>query len=115
MLLSGGAHQGQPFLSPVLAAAMTADQLTPTQRDSAGPILDGRGWGFGLSILDPPGVPAGAPTGYGWSGGFGTVWANDPTEGLAAVLLTQVLAAPGVSILERDFWNGVYGALDADQ
>lgn len=115
MLLSGGAHEGQTFLPRALVAEMTTDQLTPSQRAAAGPILDGRGWGFGLSILDQAEGSAGLPKGYGWSGGFGTVWANDSSEGLAAVLLTQVLAAPGASIVERDFWSGVYGAMDADR
>jgi CubicO group peptidase (beta-lactamase class C family) len=112
MLLAGGKYEGQPFLSPDSVTAMTADQLTPGQRETAGPILDGRGWGFGVSIIDQPEAPVPSRRGYGWNGGFGTAWANDPDRGLAAVLLTQVLAFPGVAIVERDFWTGVYAALD---
>ncbi len=109
MLLAGGVHRGARILAPELVAAMTTDQLTPGQRDSAGPILDGRGWGFGLSIIDPP-EPAGLK-GYGWNGGFGTAWANDPGEGLVAILCTQVLAAPGSAAVEADFWSAAYQSL----
>jgi CubicO group peptidase (beta-lactamase class C family) len=109
MLLAGGVHRGQRILAPELAAAMTTDQLTPGQRDSAGLILDGRGWGFGLSIIDPP--EGTGLKGYGWNGGFGTAWANDPGEDLVAALCTQVLAAPGSSAVEADFWSATYQAL----
>jgi CubicO group peptidase (beta-lactamase class C family) len=107
MLLAGGTHRGTRILAPELVAAMTTDHLTAAQRESAGPILDGRGWGFGLSILDRPE----AVKGYGWSGGFGTDWVNDPGEDLVAVLCTQVLAAPGGPGVESDFWSGTYRAL----
>src|SRR5581483_2400149 len=70
MLLAGGTHGGTHILAPELVAAMTTDHLTAGQRAEAGPILDGRGWGFGLSIIDRPEV--GGVKGYGWSGGFGT-------------------------------------------
>jgi CubicO group peptidase (beta-lactamase class C family) len=109
MLLAGGVHRGEAVLAPELVATMTTDQLTPGQRETAGPILDGRGWGFGLSIIDPPEQTG--LKGYGWNGGFGTAWANDPAEGLVAVLATQVLAAPGSSSVEADFWSATYRAL----
>lgn len=101
MLLDGGAHRGTQLLPPGLVAEMTADHLTPEQRASAGPILDGRGWGFGLSIIDGPGL-----AGYGWSGGFGTAWVNDPARDLVAVLCTQVLA-PASMAVEADFMAAV--------
>jgi CubicO group peptidase (beta-lactamase class C family) len=112
MLLAGGTHGGKRVLSAELVAAMTTDQLTPEQRATAGPILDGRGWGFGLSIMDARPDEGRAPKGYGWSGGFGTVWVTDPEEDLVAVLCTQVLASPGSSTVEADFWTATYQALD---
>ncbi len=90
---------------------MTRNQLTDDQRTNAGPILDHRGWGFGLSILEPPEQRRG-PKGYGWSGGFGTVWLNDPAEDLTAVLCTQVLVSEASFTVEHDFWDGVYAAID---
>ncbi|HLY82227.1 MAG TPA: serine hydrolase domain-containing protein, partial [Acidimicrobiales bacterium] len=113
MLLSGGTHQGRRILAPELVAAMTTDQLTQQQRDTAGAILGGRGWGFGLSIIDASETAGRGPKGYGWSGGFGTVWVNDPEEDLVAVLCTQVLASAGSSAVEADFWSATYQALDS--
>ena len=31
-----------------------------------------------------------APGRYGWSGGYGTTWFNDPNEGLIVIVLGQV-------------------------
>src|SRR5258708_33770816 len=97
MLLAGGVHRGARILAPELVAAMTTDQLTPGQRDSAGPILDGRGWGFGLSIIDPP-EPAGLK-GYGWNGGFGPAWAKDPRGGPLPIPCPQVPPPPSTAAL----------------
>jgi CubicO group peptidase (beta-lactamase class C family) len=105
MLLAGG----EGIVAPELVTAMTTDQLTPGQRERADMILDGRGWGFGVSIIDRP--ESSGLKGYSWSGGFGTAWANDPSEDLVAVLYTQVLAGPGSSAVEADFWSGAYRAL----
>ncbi len=91
---------------------MTTNQFTAAQRAAAGPILRGRGWGFGVSIIDPPGDGAPGPKGYGWSGGFGTVWVNDLTEDLTAVCCTQVLLSGAVFALEADFWSRTYAALE---
>ena len=112
MLLAGGVHNGARLLASELVAAMTADQLSAAQRDTAGPILGGRGWGFGLSIIDRVEPGARELKGYGWSGGFGTVWANDPDADLVAIMCTQVLAAPQESRLATDFWSATYGALE---
>jgi CubicO group peptidase (beta-lactamase class C family) len=112
MLLSGGTHRGERLLAPELVAAMTTDQLDREQRDTAGPILNGRGWGFGLSIFDASAHAGSGPKGYGWSGGFGTVWVNDPEEDLVAILCTQVLSPPGRSPVESHFWSSTYRALD---
>jgi CubicO group peptidase (beta-lactamase class C family) len=110
MLANTGMHRGVKIVTPELVAAMTTDQLTAQQRATAGPILDGRGWGFGLSIIDPP-EGGGRPKGYGWSGGFGTVWTNDPDDDLSAILCTQVLANAGSGELEADFWSAVDRAI----
>jgi CubicO group peptidase (beta-lactamase class C family) len=112
MLLAGGAYRGQRIVAPELVAAMTTDQLTPRQRERGGPILAGRGWGLGVSVIDEPATGGRGPRGYGWSGGFGTAWVNDPGEDLVAVLCTQVLAGPGSPSVEDAFWPAVYRALD---
>jgi CubicO group peptidase (beta-lactamase class C family) len=75
---------GRPVLAPPTAAEMTRDQLTAEQRANVWPgfsFLDGRAWGYGVSIRRD-----GA---YGWEGGFGTTWVNVPSEDLTVVVLTQ--------------------------
>ena len=80
----------------------------------AGHVDAGRvpGLVLGLSRGVDPAEPAGLK-GYGWNGGFGTAWANDPGEDLVAILCTQVLSAPGSSAVEADFWSGTYQTLSS--
>jgi CubicO group peptidase (beta-lactamase class C family) len=108
----GGCSSGSRLLSAELTTAMTTDQLTAQQRAEAGPILDGRGWGFGLSLIDAPKGDEQGPQGYGWSGGFGTAWITDPGHDLIGILGTQVLAGPASSAVEAGFWTAAYQALD---
>jgi hypothetical protein len=50
---------------------------------------------------------------YGWSGGLGTTWVNDPAEDLVLLMMTQRAWAwhlpPAIC---RDFWTAAYQALD---
>jgi CubicO group peptidase (beta-lactamase class C family) len=78
------ARGGSPVLASATVAEMTRDQLTPAQRANVWPgfsFLDDRGWGYGVSVLDD-GT-------YTWEGGFGTTWANVPSQDLTVVVLTQ--------------------------
>ncbi len=80
MLLRGGA----PVLKPATTAEMTRDQLSPAQRANLWPgfdFLEGRGWGYGVSVLDDGR--------YTWEGGLGTTWSNVPSQDLVVVVLTQ--------------------------
>jgi len=73
---------GDPVLQAGTVAEMTRDQLTPEQRGNVWPgfsFLEGRGWGYGVSVLDDGR--------YGWDGGFGTAWSN--VGDLTVVVLTQ--------------------------
>jgi CubicO group peptidase (beta-lactamase class C family) len=77
-------RHGEPVLEPATVAAMTRDQLTPVQRANKWPgfdLLEGRGWGYGVSVLDDGR--------YSWDGGFGTAWSNVPSQDLTIVVLTQ--------------------------
>lgn len=83
MLLNGG----DSVLKPQTVAEMTRDQLTPAQRANVWPgfdLLDGRGWGYGLSVTDDGR--------YTWDGGLGTAWSNVPSQDLTVVVLTQLAA-----------------------
>ena len=79
MLLRGGS----PVLKAGTVAEMTRDQLTAAQHANVWPgfsILEGRGWGYGVSVTD---------WGYTWEGGLGTAWSNVPDQDLTVVVLTQ--------------------------
>ncbi len=114
MLLRGGVHEGTHLLSRAAVAAMTSDQLTPSQKAFGG-LADGwfddHGWGFGVSVTTRRTGLAHAPGAYGWDGGLGSTWANDPAEDLVGILLTQrVWDAPVPPPVCQDFWTGVYAA-----
>jgi CubicO group peptidase (beta-lactamase class C family) len=95
---------------------MTADQLTPAQKAASGfypDDFDARGWGFGVGVVtrrDDPSAPVGQ---YGWDGGLGSIWRNDPTEQLIAILLTNAAwTSPKAPEIATDFLTGTYAAID---
>ncbi|MET8151941.1 serine hydrolase domain-containing protein [Actinoplanes sp. NPDC049668] len=90
MLLRRGVHGGTRLLSEQSVALMTTNRLTPEQMATGGEILENYGWGLGMSVTVTPDPPGATPGVYGWSGGYGTHWFNDPTEDLTAIALTQV-------------------------
>ena len=116
MLLQGGVHGAARILSRPAVEAMTTDQLTPAQK-SGGELIpgywDSHGWGLGMAVVTKKTGPAGSLGAYGWDGGFGTSWSNDPKEHLIGILLTQQLwTSPTPPPVCRDFWTLAYGAID---
>jgi CubicO group peptidase (beta-lactamase class C family) len=113
MMLNKGAQGATRILSPRSVEVMTTDQLTPGQKATAGPILsDHRGWGFGVAIVTEPDALSATPGRYGWEGGLGTSWFNDPQAGLVAIAMTQsvdYLTSGGA----QAFWTSVYRAIAA--
>ncbi|MDB5442113.1 MAG: hypothetical protein JWP73_489 [Phenylobacterium sp.] len=112
-LQTGLTPDGRRLLSRASLTAMQTNHLTPAQRSGGKDILGpSRGWGYGVAVRVEPG-PEGLPPGaYGWDGGFGTSWFNDPASGLVAILLTQrVFDSPDPPALHKDFWKAAYGAL----
>jgi CubicO group peptidase (beta-lactamase class C family) len=106
-------------------AQMRRDRATDRDRAENpwffGPHL---GWGLMMSVpaagvgTSPAGfpapapAPAGMPRGYGWEGGSGTAWRNDPVSGLTGILLTQrMMTSPEPPAVARDFWSAAYAAL----
>ena len=116
MLLANGKHGRDRILSRPAVQLMTTDQLTPEQHANDGfwPGFFGahRGWGFGVQVVTGRDQLWATPGRYGWDGGLGTTWHNDPAEELTAILMTQRAAFPLNSPLYLDFWNGVYAALE---
>jgi CubicO group peptidase (beta-lactamase class C family) len=116
MLLNGGVLDGERILARSSVRTMTTDQLTPTQRETADFVpgtFDNVGYGFGVSVVTRAVDPAGSVGAYGWDGGLGTVWVNDPAQDLAAILLTQrAWTSPVPPPVARDFRTLAYQAID---
>ena len=89
MLGNGGIHGGTRLLTAQSVAAMTTNHLSPEQIASGGVFLGGSGWGYGMAVTVEPDEVS-APGRYGWSGGYGTTWFNDPGEDLTLIVLSQV-------------------------
>ncbi len=119
MLLDGGrAPDGPRVLSRPSVAAMTTDQLTPAQKAVSNmlpdvPFWDDHGWGFGVAVVTQRSGPTETPGKYGWDGGMGTTWSNDPGEDLVTILLTQAMwASPVPPAVARAFQATAYAAID---
>src|SRR6185436_15677431 len=83
MLRDAGKHAGTRILSRASVEVMTTDQLTPAQKAASNSFpgfWETRGWGFGVAIATRRDDLSSVPGRYGWDGGFGTAWANDPAE-----------------------------------
>jgi CubicO group peptidase (beta-lactamase class C family) len=89
LLRDHGAHRGERLLSAKSVDLMTTNHLTPQQADTAGLLLEPKGWGYGMAVAAVPDEFSATPGRYGWDGGYGTVWFNDPHRDLVAMALTQ--------------------------
>lgn len=114
VLLSGGRlPDGSRLLSSTSVEAMTTDQIG-ADRGASGPSPDGsQGWGFGVGVQLRRVGPTRTVRSYGWDGGLGTSWANDPDERLVGIVLTTDMftaAFPPPAAIQ-DFWTCVYAAV----
>jgi CubicO group peptidase (beta-lactamase class C family) len=114
MLMAGGRlPDGSQLLSRASVTAMTTDQIGIAPGVS-GPSPDGvQGWGFGVGVqLRRTGLGP-SVGGYGWAGGLGSSWGNDPAEDAIGVLLTtDMLLSPfPPPAVFQDFWTGLYAAV----
>jgi len=111
------AADGGGLLSPSSVALMLRDRATARDRAEQ-PWFFGEhlGWGLAMSVpaagAVPGAAPDGMPRGYGWEGGSGTAWRNDPATGLTGILLTQrMMGSPEPPPVARDFWSAAYAAI----
>ena len=115
LLLAGGSRGGERILARPSVELLTTDQLTSAQKAATTWVpgaFDSTGWGFGVSVRTRRTDPASVGS-YGWDGGLGTSWANDPREDLIGVVLTQAMfTSPSPPPVVRDFWAGAYQAID---
>jgi len=112
-LFTGRAPDGRQLISLALLKAMQTNYLTAAQMADGEMILGaGWGWGYGVGVVvgnNPYGISRGA---YGWNGGFGTSWFNEPAQALTAVLLTQrVFDSPDPPQVHKDFWRAAHEVL----
>ncbi len=116
MLRGRGGYDGARILSRPAVSLMTADQLTPAQKAVSALLpgaFDDTGWGFGVSVVTRRTGLARSVGSYGWDGGLGTSWFNDPAEDLTAILMTQRMwTSPRPGAIFADFWTSAYQAID---
>ena len=89
LVMNGGIHENRRLLSERSVRLMTTNHLTPEQMAGGGPVLGGQGWGFGVSVATAADEVSSVPGRYGWNGGYGTYWFNDPSQSLVAIAMTQ--------------------------
>jgi len=116
MLHAGGRGPVGRVLSRGSVEAMTTDQLLPRQRHGAGLVdgwFDDHGWGYGVSVVTRRTGPAGSVGAYGWDGGLGTAWLNDPREHLVTLLMTQAAwTSPEPPAVTSEFRAAAFAALE---
>jgi CubicO group peptidase (beta-lactamase class C family) len=115
MLRGKGVSRGERILSRPSVEFMTSDQLTPGQKAASG-LVPGffrvHGWGFGVAVVTERTEVAKSVGTYGWDGGMGTSWYNDPAEDLTMILMTQqAWTSPIPPRLFQDFWTATYQAI----
>jgi CubicO group peptidase (beta-lactamase class C family) len=115
MLMGSGRHGKVRILSRSSVELMTADQLTPEQRTTSGfgpEFFADHGWGFCLYIVTRR-TQLSSVGSYGWGGGMGTLWENDPSEEMITILMTQTGQASATpSGVFVDFPTLAYAAID---
>jgi CubicO group peptidase (beta-lactamase class C family) len=112
MLMKKGTSGKKRLVAASSIEMMTTNHLTVEQQAMGRLILGEKtGWGFGVSVLVEPDGLASKAGRYGWNGGLGSSWWNDPDKGLIAIILTErafeSADPPGVI---KDFWKGAYAA-----
>jgi CubicO group peptidase (beta-lactamase class C family) len=116
MLMGGGVHRGVRILSRPSVSLMTSDQLPASVKAVSGLApgdFDAMGWGLGVSVVTRRTQVYHSVGTYGWNGGLGTTWANDPAENLTLILLTQHAFTSHLGpVLLGDFSTTAYQALE---
>jgi CubicO group peptidase (beta-lactamase class C family) len=114
MLFNGGTHGKQRLLRAESVRAMSTNQLTPEQiakSDFFPHFFDTHGWGYGVAITIAPDAVSKTPGRYGWFGGFGTSWINDPSRNLISIVMTQSADFLFSGALDA-YWRAVYAATE---
>lgn len=112
LLLGRGSCRGRRLLSRAAVETMTTNQLTDAQREVATiDLTGGVGWGFGVGVHVERTSPTASVGTYGWDGGLGSSWHNDPAEDLTGIITTnQMWSSPAPPPVCADFWTATYAA-----
>lgn len=113
MVMRGGELDAQCLLSAELVARMVIDHVPASQKtdDSFFPgFWDTDGWGYGVSVTTMR-DEFGEEGRYGWSGGLGTTWFNDPTTGLIGIAMAQTMMSGSVMKAINAFYAASFAAL----
>ena len=96
MMLGKGEVDGVRLVKAETIEMMTANRLTPAQREipfMGIPFWGGQGFGLGVSVITDPEkqawMGAGSKGAFGWPGAFGTWWQADPSEDMVMIYLVQ--------------------------
>ena len=96
LMLGKGEVDGVRLARPETVAMMTANRLTPAQREipfMGMPFWMAQGFGLGVSTVMNPQIyammGAGSEGSFGWPGAFGTWWQADPVEDVVMIYLIQ--------------------------
>jgi CubicO group peptidase (beta-lactamase class C family) len=114
LLRNGRTDEGGRLLARPLIELMTTNRLPPGRAYSpmTNGFFDTFGWGFGVAmVIRRTGVlPVGT---YGWDGGLGAAWRNDPSEQMTTLLMTpSAWESPDPPAYVQDFWTAAYAAID---
>jgi CubicO group peptidase (beta-lactamase class C family) len=114
MMLNKGRSGRQRILSRPAVELMTTDQLTTAQKEE-NPLFFGGigGWGLGINVITRRISLQPSPGSFGWNGGTGVTVYTDPAEEMVMILLTQrLMTSPEPPPVFKDFFTGVYQAID---
>jgi CubicO group peptidase (beta-lactamase class C family) len=114
-LLAGGTHHGERVLSRSSVTLMTSDHLSPAQKAVSGftpGYFDDFGWGFGMAVRTGRTHLGPSVGSYGWNGGYGIIWYNDPAEEMTAILMIQRSAGGPALPIFLDFFTAAYQAIE---
>jgi CubicO group peptidase (beta-lactamase class C family) len=99
--------QGEP-----LAVLIDANLDCPHSQWPVKGYFDDIGWGFGMSVRTRRTHLGPSVGSYGWNGGYGIVWYNDPAEDMTTILMNQGGAGRPTSPIFLDFLTATYQAID---
>ena len=104
LLEEGRTPSGRQVLRSETVKAMTTARMTIDEDN-------GVGWGLGIGVLTRD-APDGRHRGsYGWNGGLGTSWWNDPVTGTIGILLTnQMWGSPAPPDHFPAFWDAAFSS-----